>query len=305
MSFARLSKKRRNKKTMIYKINNGNIYLSVDTMGAEMRSLCDVHGLEYLWQGQKGVWEGQAPILFPIVGAQKDGQYFYNGKTYEIGNHGFAAAQNFKLLQKYSDKLVLSLSENEETLRQYPFKFQFTIGYELSGDTLTVRFRVQNHDDKDLPFAVGGHPGFRVPLEDDEEFSDYALKFPFRENCNSPRLKRNEVTEPQDSLPVLQNSDTLPLSHGLFSNGVLILRHLVSRSVSLYSKNSGRGVRVDFEGFDNLGLWQMNNGNFLCIEPWSSPGTHSAASGLLTERAGITLLPPEETAEYSFSVTII
>jgi hypothetical protein len=55
-----------------------------------------------------------------------------------------------------------------------------------------------------------------------------------------------------------------------------------------------------------IALWKNpEGGNYLCIEPWSSPGTYSDPSGLLEKRKGITLLEAGETAEYGYKITII
>lgn len=291
---------------MIHKINNNNIYISVDSKGAELCSLCDVHGLEYIWQNTDDSWNGHSPILFPIVGGQKDNQYIYNGVTYPIQFHGFAMKSKFKVVEKLSDYLKLRLRENSETLSQYPFKFTFDVSFELSNDSVYIRYIITNNDEKVMPFAVGGHTGYPVPLEKDENFEDYRLKFDCIENCQAPVLTGGMTAEAEEFMPFLNNTQYIDLNHEMFAKGVIVLENLKSRGVELYSKNSGRGVRVDFEGFDNLGLWQNpKGGNFICIEPWSSPGTYSDPSGLLEKRKGMTLLKPQETAEFGYKITII
>lgn len=291
---------------MIHKINNNNVYISVDTKGAELCSLCDVHGLEYIWQNTDGSWAGHSPVLFPIVGSQKDDQYIYDGVTYPITIHGFALNSKFKVVEKLSDFLKLRLRENSETLSQYPFKFTFDVSFELSNDSVYIRYTITNNDEKIMPFAVGGHTGYPVPLEEGENFEDYRLKFDRIENCQAPVLTGGMTAEAEEFMQFLDNTQHIDLSHEMFSRGVIVLENLKSRGVELYSKNSGRGVRVDFEGFDNLGLWQNpKGGSYICIEPWSSPGTHSHPSGLLEKRKGMTLLKPQETAEFGYKITII
>ncbi len=290
---------------MIHKINNGNIYISVDSLGAELRSLCDVHGTEYLWQGDADVWAGQSPTIFPIVGRQKDNTYLYEGKEYFIEDHGFAAACNFRVHEKYSDKLILRLEQNKYTLERYPFNFCFDVCYELSQDSMYVRFKITNTGEKDMPYAVGGHPGFNVPMEDDEQFEDYYLKFDYSENCSAPHLIRDAMADAENYIPVLNDTQYLQLNHELFQKGVLVLETLKSRGVELLSKNSGRGIRMDFEGFQNLALWQMKNGNFLCIEPWTSPGSYTHESRLLENRKGMIMLPAGETHEFGYKITLI
>ena len=290
---------------MIHKINNGNIYISVDGAGAELRSICDVHGTEFLWQGDPNVWAWQSPTIFPIVGSQKDDTYIYDGKEYVIEKHGFAAACNFRVHEKYSDKLVLRLEQNKYTLERYPFGFCFDVCYELSDNSLYVRFKITNNSDKVMPYAVGGHPGFRVPIEEDEQFEDYYLKFDQVETCQAPHLVRDAMAEAKDYIPVLDNSQYIKLTHDMFNKGVLVLETLKSSGVELLSQTSGRGIRMDFEGFDNLALWQKGNGNYLCLAPWTSPGSFTDESMLLEKRKGIIMLPPHETAEHGYKITLI
>ncbi len=289
---------------MIHKINNNKVYISVDTMGAELRSLCDVHGLEYLWQGGEK-WNQQSPVIFPIVGKPKDFKYIYGGKEYEIANHGFAMTKEFKVAQKRSDKLVLRLREDEETYKSYPFMFTLDMCFELHDDSLTVRFIVTNNDEKDMPYSLGGHPGFRVPLESDEKFEDYYLLFDHIENCPAPYLTRFMTAEPTEFIPVLENTDRWNLKHENFHRGVLVLEHLKSRGVKLLSSVSGRGLRMDFEDFDNLALWQQSDADYICLEPWTSPGSFSDPSGLIVKRKGMRILKPHETVDYKYTVTLL
>ncbi len=289
---------------MIHKINNSNIYISVDSKGAELKSLCDVHGEEYLLQ-DVSYWGAQAPILFPIVGKPKNSEYKIDGKTYSMKNHGFAKSCNFKVINKISDSITLRLQESEETLAIYPFKFTLDVSFELKGDSVCQKFKITNNDQKPMPFALGSHPGFIVPREEGENFEDYVIKFDHLENCDSCILEADLTEEPSRRIPVLENTDTFRLNREIFKNGVLILEKLKSRGLEFYSTISGKGIRMDFDSFDNLGLWSWGEKDYLCIEPWSSPGTYCHVSGELSLRKGMKTLNPNESAEYSYKITII
>ena len=54
-------------------LKNDKISAAFKTMGAELSSLKDAEGTEYLWQGNPDYWSGQAPVLFPIVGCLRNG----------------------------------------------------------------------------------------------------------------------------------------------------------------------------------------------------------------------------------------
>ena len=53
---------------MIITLKNGCLTAGIDTMGAQLISLKDKEGTEYIWQRDPEVWKNCSPILFPIVG---------------------------------------------------------------------------------------------------------------------------------------------------------------------------------------------------------------------------------------------
>ena len=107
---------------MEIKLTNGTMSASINTFAAEMKSLRDENGNEYIWDGSD-YWKRSAIILFPVCGRLFNKKYTYNGKEYSMDIHGFAKDNDFKVAEKAADKIVFELTENEETLKQYPFKF--------------------------------------------------------------------------------------------------------------------------------------------------------------------------------------
>ena len=79
---------------MLITIQNQNLKLAVDTLGAQMMSLRSGDGLEYLWQGDPRFWSDRAPTLFPFIGRLTDNRCRVLGKEYPMGIHGFAAASH-------------------------------------------------------------------------------------------------------------------------------------------------------------------------------------------------------------------
>ena len=94
--------------------------------GAELISV-KFDGIEKLHDG-KSFWNRHSPILFPIVGKLKNGKTIINGKTYEMGQHGFARDMNFEKLAENS----YVLKSNEETKSKFPFDFELYVSYRLS-----------------------------------------------------------------------------------------------------------------------------------------------------------------------------
>lgn len=291
---------------MIYKLTNNRLYIEVDSLGAGLLSLRDVMGCEYLWQGDPAFWKGRAPLLFPIVGALRDGRATISGKATEMPRHGLARISNFKKISEGPDSMTFSLRANEETKQAYPFDFELKVEYALRENSLVQHFTVINHGDEPMPFCLGCHPGFNIPLFEDEKLEDYIIRFQQVETCDSPVIDpKTDLIMEDDRRPVLENSDTLKLSHSLFDKDALVLENLRSRRVSMYSTETLRGVEMEFDGFGYFGIWQAKNAPFVCLEPWTGTATTDKEGDDFASKRGMTVLKGGESAELNMKITIL
>lgn len=62
--------------------------------------------MELLYQKEDVFWQRQSPILFPIVGALKDGSYRYDEKIYHLSQHGFARDKEWNLIEQTENSLT-------------------------------------------------------------------------------------------------------------------------------------------------------------------------------------------------------
>ena len=291
---------------MITHITNHQIYADVDTLGGQLVSLRDVHGKEYLWQGDPAYWKGQAPILFPIVGSLRNGKAVINGKAYAMPRHGLARTRPFTRLHSDGDSAAFLLAADDDTRTSYPFDFALTVSYELSGRSISQLFTVENRGEGNMPFCLGLHPGFNIPLDEEESFEDYILSFPLEETCDSPLLDPDTgLVRTACRRPVLEGVRQIPLERTIFDEDALVLESLHSRRASLYSQVSGRGVEMAFEGFDYLGVWQPKNAPFLCLEPWTGTATCDDEDDILAHKRGMTLLAPGEGRQFCCKITLL
>jgi len=291
---------------MLYLIENSKIKVTVDDMGAEMTSLIlKKTGVEYLWQADPTYWTGHAYNLFPICGRLWEGKYTYGGKTYEMNLHGFARKTVYTLDSKTETSLTFKLTDSAETLAQYPFKFTLYLTYTLDGASVITSFRVENNDEKELIFALGGHPGFNVPLAEGESFSDYTISF--SEKCEPKQLCMSETcyylgeTKPFK----VRCGKSFKLSHDLFDNDAVFLTD-VAPEVTLKSSVSGRFVKVSYEGMSYVGFWHKpkTEAPYVCIEPWVSiPADDGKVDEFETKR-GMIHLPAGAVHEQAFTISI-
>ena len=85
-------------------IKNDQLTVEISAHGAELKSIKDADGNEYLWDGDKEFWGGQSPLLFPIVGGLWKNTYRIGDKEYTLSRHGFGKLVDFQLLRDNQDK---------------------------------------------------------------------------------------------------------------------------------------------------------------------------------------------------------
>jgi galactose mutarotase-like enzyme len=291
---------------MIYERSNRRFTARVDSLGAQLLSLQDASGFEYIWRGDEAYWREHAPVLFPIVGALRQGKTRINGQWYEMARHGFAKRCQFALAGQTEDGISLRLTPSQETRAQYPFDFAFTVDYTLTEEGVSTRFTVENPGSRPLPFAVGGHPGFSVPVNEDAAFEDYIIRFDSPEEQACPVIDLQAGLIDWDKEGFRLTGSEIPLRHSLFYQDALVFEGLRSHTVQIVNPKTGKGVEMDFSGFPMLGVWSaVNDGPYVCLEPWTGCATLTSEGDEFTEKKGMTMLPPGERAVYGFAVRVL
>ena len=139
------------------------------------------------------------------------------------------------------------------------------------GSQVQISYGVKNRSRQVMPFGIGGHPGFRVPLDDGEDFTDYVVEF--AGGCQPDRIgfTPQVYLSGQDEAYSLEDGKYLSLRHDLFDQDAIILKNM-SREVTLRSRVSSHGVTVSYPEMSYLGLWHWpkTDAPYLCIEPWTS-----------------------------------
>lgn len=290
---------------MLITVKNEKLTLVVDTHGAEMQSIRSSDGTEYLWQGDSAYWADRSPVLFPFIGRLTNNQCKVDGVTYPMGLHGFAHACEFACTEQAEDKVTLTLKSNEETKKQYPFDFVLSVTYALEDHKIVVIHKVENCSDRTMPFALGGHPGFNVPLAEGESFEDYYLEF--SKACLpdriffTPTVYLNGITKPYP----MRNDRIIDLKHNLFDDDAIILQN-VDREVTLRSRKSNRAVKVSYPDLAYIGFWHLpkSDAPFVCIEPWSSLPSRQDVVEELTCRSDMFQLPAGKVHENTWTITV-
>lgn len=291
---------------MIIEIKNSKLKLGVDTLGAQIMSLQDAGGTEYLWQGDPAYWQDRSPVLFPFIGRLTENSYLYKGKRYPMTIHGFAAATEFAPVEQGADYVVLEAVDDDTTRQQYPFAFSLKITYRLVENRLQITYQVDNRSQEVMPFGIGGHPGFNVPFVKGEQFEDYELVFDTA--CLPQRLGFSPAVylNGQDENYPLENDTTIALRHSLFDEDAVILRNM-AKKITLRSKVSGKALQVSYPDMPYLGIWHMphTDAPYVCIEPWTSLPARQDVVEEFTCKSDMLQLTPGGSYKTSWEVEIM
>lgn len=291
----------------VVRIKYGSCSAVLRPLGAQIISFIAPDGREVIWQGDPAIWADHSPILFPVIGTVKDGKVIIDGVSYPMSKHGFAINAMFETVDAGDSYAVFELTESEETLRQYPFAFCLRVMYELTETGFRCRFTVFNRSDRPMPFCVGGHPGFIVPMEQGAAFENYRLIFPDDKRAKNLLCPGGGLVSDSEELTFGPGGE-VDLRHEIFDEkDTLLLSELRSRSVRLIHRSNGRGLRMSWDGMEALAVWTMphNHGDYICLEPWHGLPGMAEESGVFAEKRYATVLRPGECYRCGFEVELI
>jgi galactose mutarotase-like enzyme len=291
---------------MQYTIKNTQLNIAIKKTGAELCSIQSVKNhKQFMWDANSAVWGNHAPNLFPIIGSLKEDTYIFEGKAYNLPKHGFLRGNtDFELHEHTETSLTLKLTYSDATLKTYPFKFEFYMTYKLTDNKLDIIHTVKNVDDKTMYFSVGGHPAFKCPVFDDENYDDYVLGFEHPETSKTHLINTANGLISNKTKPIFNNNNILPLTHDLFNDDALIFKDLKSKKVSLKSKKHGTILTVSYPDFEYLGIWAKPTGNYVCIEPWLGMADNDDTNQDFKTKEGILTLDAGEIFEVGYEVAI-
>lgn len=271
--------------------------IKVNNLGAELTSV-EFNGKEKLHDG-KNFWDRQAPILFPTVGRLRDNKTIIEEKEYEIPQHGFAKDMKFELMEKTKNKEVYELNSNEETLKKYPFKFTLSVEYEILEDILKTKIKVINKDEKKMLFGLGGHPGFKLDMPQEEYYFELEKE---EQEVEFMEVAGNYISN-KPAKNILKENKIIEITKESFLNDAIMMKKLKSNKITLKQKKDSKPIlEFSFEDFPILAIWSLPNAPYICLEPWFNYADRVEETGYFKDKEGIVTLNPKEEFNCEFSV---
>ncbi|MBQ8850948.1 MAG: aldose 1-epimerase family protein [Oscillibacter sp.] len=288
---------------MIVTLKNEQLTVEIEDVGAQLASITAKDGTQYLWQGDPDIWPRRAPLLFPVLGRLKGGQYTLGEETYTIPTHGFCRDALFAVEQHSDTSVSFHLTDSEDTRAVYPFAFALTVTYTLEGNRLVKAHKVENRSQQEMYYEVGGHDGFRAPLAEGEKMDDYAIHIPGLEAIQPYAMNEELMLIPKNVIVPLHNG-RISLKPYTYGQDTVILDQIPQSKAILVDGQDRPRVTLEFADFPYLGIWTQNKDydtNYVCIEPWTTLPDGTFVGRGLKDKAGIRTLAPgqSETVTYT------
>lgn len=283
-------------------ISSGELTARIAPLGAELQSLTDAQGREYMSSGDPAFWSGRAPLLFPIVGRLEGDTLRLGDTSYTLEKHGFARRGTFDVVTHDADRALFRLTDSEATRAMYPFAFELDAEFALSGATLHMTVTVRNTGNSPLPFSFGYHPAFAWPLPEGAARVEHKIVF----EADEPAMLRRVTPEGTIGLspkPTPVNGNRFTLDDALFEDDALVWTELDSRHL-IYGAPGGTMLDIAFPDTSMLGIWTKPGAAFVCIEPWAGHADPQGYAGDFREKPGVMTLDPKAERSFRMDVTV-
>jgi galactose mutarotase-like enzyme len=285
-------------------ITSGTLSARIDPLGAELVSLTDSQGREYMWSGDPAWWSGHAPVLFPIVGALGGGVYRLGGREYALEKHGFARRSAFSVAHVGAEAARFTLENSDETCAVYPFAFRLELAFDARGSALAITATVTNRGEAPMPFSFGFHPAFAWPLPGGAAKEAHRIEFERPEPGPVRRIGTSNPALLPEAFATPVDGNTLWPSAELFEADALIWTELHSRSCR-FGADGGAWLDLAFPDCPYLGVWQKPGAPYLAIEPWHGFNDPQGFAGDFRNKPGIMELAPGTARRFRLTITVL
>ena len=285
-------------------LKNEQLTVRIAEKGAELQSIKDASGKEYMWQADPQYWPRHSPILFPIVCSVNNDTYRVDGKEYHLPRHGFARDTDFKVIAQSERKATFALEANEETKKVYPYQFTLSVSYVLDGNTIGVIWHVLNSDNREIHFQIGGHPAFNVPDMKAGDTQTGRIRLDNSEPLDGLKSYidgSHEMTE----IPVEAEEGIIEFSDNTWRNDSVKIHKCQVRRAELLNKAGEPEVTVEFRT-PVIAFWSPfeKNAPFVCIEPWYGLGDPRGFDGEFKDKPLMNHLLPGASFMSKYAITI-
>ncbi|WP_010168063.1 aldose 1-epimerase family protein [Candidatus Epulonipiscium viviparus] len=267
---------------MIYTIKNDHLTAQINSLGAELISVQNNDGKEYIFQPSE-IWVGQSKNLFPNIALAKDNYTIIRGKQYPMNQHGFLKNMEMEVVSQSADSIAFKLTDNAETAQFVPYKFTVIIEFEVVDDTVIQTYKVSNHEDEAMYFGIGCHTGFATAPD---SFVDFGTN-----NNITELIRENMQYMTGETKPYPLENGKIFVTPKYFSDGAHILEGFDNKELTLINPSLESSVKINFADFTYITLWSTTDAEtVLCMMPWCALPDAIDSTHIFEEKKGNVML---------------
>lgn len=285
-------------------LKNDKLTVEISSHGAELQSIKNAEGREYLWQGDAKYWPRRSPLLFPIVCGLWQDEFRVNGKSYKMSRHGFSRDMDFEVVKKSDTEVTFSLSCSEETLKLYPYEFELLVTYTLDENYLTVDWGVENIGKEEMHFQIGGHPAFNLPGIKEGDKMHGAILLDNEEPLNRVKGNVGGCFKPEYS-EFKTEDGVWKFDEESFADDAVVFDKAQVDTATILDENGNAYVGIDFNA-PAVGLWSPygKNAPFVCLEPWYGMSDEAGFTGEFKDKYLMNHLQPGAMFLGGYCITV-
>jgi aldose 1-epimerase len=259
--------------------------------------------------------QGGIPLLFPFPGRLRGNELKFGGQTYDVGElfdhwgnaiHGYVASRSWQVLEQSPARVVGEFHAGSAApglVKKWPADFRITVTYELIGNRLTSELRIANPGDKPLPFGLGTHPYFRLPLGAAGQAADCRITVPVGMHWPNHEMLPTGEQKPVTDRPHL--AEGMAFSDSAFDDVYSDLGTSggIARA-TIHDPAVHRTLTIAFDAaFKACVVFNPPHREAICIEPYSCipDAFHLAERGI---DAGLRILPPGESLSFRIEIAL-
>ena len=165
------------------------------------------------------------PILFPFPNRIRQGKFHWAGQDYSLpvtdkfGNaiHGLCLDRPWRVIEQKDDLVTgqFQLSvDAPDRLHLWPTDFMIEVDYEIVRNRLRANFRIGNPSNKILPWGLGTHPYFKIPLGAESQVGNCLVEV--------PAARRWELLDRVPTGKILELDEDFDLREGAYVDAVTL-----------------------------------------------------------------------------------
>jgi aldose 1-epimerase len=221
------------------------------------------------------------PLLFPFPGRIGKARFTFGGREYllepgdRFGNaiHGFVYNRPWRAIEqsvnRVSGEFQASL-DDPAVLGRWPGDFRIRVSYSIAGETLTTLIECENVGNGPLPYGLGTHAYFRLPLSDRADPEMTTVKLPATRVWEArDQLPTGRLLPADGDLDLLSARPLAGRSFDTYFTGLQPSKGSVVETILAEPKSGRRLVQTFTQDFTQCVVYTPMHREGICLEPYT------------------------------------